>query len=66
MRNSGRLFSLNKAARARQVQAEIGRLLRQHYEVSSSPMPGRLAEVIKKIQSESQSVLAFRQGIPDE
>jgi hypothetical protein len=66
MRNSGRLFSLKKAARARQVQAEIGRLLRQHYEVSSSPMPGRLAEVIKKIQSESQSVLAFRQGIPDE
>ena len=66
MRNSGRLFSLKKAARVRQVQAEIGRLLRQHYEVSSSPMPGRLAEVIKKIQSESQSVLAFRQGIPDE
>jgi hypothetical protein len=63
MRSSGRLFSLKEAARARQVQAEIGHLLRQHYEVSSWPMSDRLAEVIKKMeQPEALSVLAFRRG----
>jgi hypothetical protein len=66
MRSSSRLYALKNAARARQVQAEIGRLLRQHYDVSSSPMPGGLAEIIKKMQSESQSALAFRRGIPNE
>jgi hypothetical protein len=63
MRGSGRLFSLKEAARAQQVQAEIGRVLRQHYEASSWPMSDRLAEVIKKMeQPDSQSVLAFRRG----
>jgi hypothetical protein len=67
MRGSGRSFSLKEAPRAQQVQAEIGRLLRQHYEASSSPISDQLAEVIKKIeQPDSQSVLAFRRGIPDE
>ena len=50
MRGSGRSFSLKEAARAQQVQAEIGRLLRQHYEASSWPMSDRLAEVIKKME----------------
>jgi hypothetical protein len=55
------LFSREKAARAQQVRAEIGRLLRQHYEASSPPVSERLAQVIKKMeQSESRSVLAFR------
>jgi hypothetical protein len=62
MRSSGRLFSLKEAARARQVQAEIGRLLRQHYEVSSWPMSDRLAEVIKKMERPKPSPLAFRRG----
>jgi hypothetical protein len=63
MRSSGRLFSLKEAARARQLQAEIGRLLRQHYVASSWPMSDRLAEVITKMgQPEAQSVLAFRRG----
>jgi hypothetical protein len=63
MRGSGRSFSLKEAARARQLQAEIGRLLRQHYVASSWPMSDRLAEVIKKMeQPDSQSVLAFRRG----
>jgi hypothetical protein len=66
MRRSGVLFS-QKEARAQQIRAEVGPLLRQHYEALLPPMSDRLAEVIKKMeQSESQSVLAFRRGIPDE
>lgn len=60
MRRSGVLFSLQRAARVQQVRTEIGRLLRQHYEASSPPMSGRLAEVIKKLQqSTSQSDLVL-------
>ena len=60
MRRSGVLFSLQRAARVQQVRTEIGRLLRQHYEASSPPMSGRLAEVINKLQqSTSQSDLAL-------
>ena len=56
----GVIFSREKAAGAEQVRAEIGRLLRQHYEASSPPTSGRLAEVIKKLQqSTSQSDLAL-------
>jgi hypothetical protein len=51
MRRSGALFSLQRAARVQQVRTEIGRLLRQHYAASSPPMSGRLAEVIKKLQT---------------
>jgi hypothetical protein len=59
------LFS-QKEARAQQIRAEVGPLLRQHYEALLPPMSDRLAEVIKKMeQSESQSVLV-RRGIPDE
>jgi hypothetical protein len=32
------------------VQREIGRRLREHYEASSSPIPDRLADLIKKIE----------------
>ena len=54
-------FSREEAARAQQVRAEIGRLLRQHYDASLPPISERLAEVIKKLeQSESRSVLAFK------
>jgi hypothetical protein len=57
MRSSGRLFSPERAARAQQVRAEIGRLLRQHYEASLPPVPDFLAELIEKIkQSEFRSV----------
>jgi hypothetical protein len=57
------LFSLEKAARVQQVRTEIGRLLRQHYEASSPPMSGRLAEVIKRLQqSASQSDLTLGRG----
>jgi len=56
----GVIFSREKAAGAEQVRAEIGRLLRQHYGVSSPPMSGSLAEVIKKLeQSAFQSKLAL-------
>jgi hypothetical protein len=66
MRRNGVLFS-QEAARAQQIRAEVGRLLRQHYEAILPPMSDRLAEVIKRMeQSESQCVLAFRRGIPDE
>jgi hypothetical protein len=66
MRRNGVLF-FQEAARAQQIRAEVGRLLRQHYEAILPPMSDRLAEVIKRMeQSESQSVLAFRRGIPDE
>ena len=46
----GVLFSLEKAARAQQVRAEIGRLLRQHYDASLPPISEHLAEVIKKLE----------------
>ena len=66
MRRNGVLFS-QEAARAQQIRAEVGRLLRQHYDTILPPMSDRLANVIKKMeQSESQSVLAFRRGIPNE
>ena len=42
------LFSRERA-RAQHIRTEIGRLLRQHYEASSPPMPDRLAEIIKKM-----------------
>jgi hypothetical protein len=59
-RNSA--FKLSGTAGQR-IRAEIGRLLKQHYDVDLSPMSDHLAEVIKKIeQSESQPVLAFRRG----
>jgi hypothetical protein len=50
MRNSERLLSREKAARAQQVRTEIGRLLRHHYEASSPPMSDRLLELIKKFE----------------
>jgi hypothetical protein len=33
-----------------QVRAEIGRRLREHYEVGSSTIPDRLAQLIEKIE----------------
>jgi hypothetical protein len=61
----GILFSREKAARAQQVRAEIGRLLRQHYDASLPPISERLAEVIKNMEeSESRSVLAFERLDP--
>jgi hypothetical protein len=61
----GVLFSREEAARAQQVRAEIGRLLRQHYDASLPPISECLAGVIKKLeQSESRSVLAFKRLDP--
>ena len=66
MRRNGVLLS-QEATHAQQIRAELGRLLRQHYDTILPPMSDRLANVIKKIeQSKSQSVLAFRRGIPNE
>jgi hypothetical protein len=44
------LFSREEAARAQQVRAEIGRLLREHYDVSSAPMSDHLTDVVKKME----------------
>jgi hypothetical protein len=54
MRSSG-LFSLQKAARAEEVRSEIGRLLRQYYEVGS-PMSARLAALIKKLEQPAPEI----------
>jgi hypothetical protein len=59
---SNTVFEISGTAGQR-IRAEIGRLLKQNYDVGLSPMSDHLAEVIKKIeQSESQPVLAFRRG----
>ena len=42
----GVLFSREEAARAQQVRAEIGRLLRQHYDASLPPISEHLAEYV--------------------
>ena len=59
---SNTVFEISGTAGQR-IRAEIGRLLKQNYDVGLSPISDHLAEVIKKIeQSESQPVLAFRRG----
>ena len=63
----GVLFSREEAARAQQVRAEIGRLLRQHYDASLPPTSERLAGVIKKLeQSESRSYWLSNDWTPNE
>jgi hypothetical protein len=54
MRN-GVLFLREKAVRAQQVRAEIGLRLREYYDASSRPTPECLAELVKKIEKQSES-----------
>jgi hypothetical protein len=50
MRRNGVLLSRENADRMRQVRAEIGRRLREHYDAGKWPMPDRLADLVRKIQ----------------
>jgi hypothetical protein len=54
MHRSGILLSPENADRMRQVRAEIGRRLRQHYDAGERPMSDRLADLVRKIQRPSE------------
>jgi len=58
MPRNGVLISRENAERMRHVRAEIGRRLREQYDVSAGPMSDRLADLVKKLeQSTSEKPL---------
>jgi hypothetical protein len=54
MHRTGILLSRENADRMRQVRAEIGRRLRERYDVGEWPMSDRLADLVRKIQHPSK------------
>jgi len=50
MRRNGVVLSRENAERMQHVRAEIGRRLRELYDVGGPPMPERLADLIREIE----------------
>lgn len=51
MRRNGVLLPRADADRMKQIRTEIGRRLKEHYDVGKHPMSDRLAEVVRKIEN---------------